>query len=77
MGERKLTWHTQYATRQPSADTSLLHFAQTPAGTFEIFDDGTAFLLHFPRGKKMPAELFTSLDNAKNRSALEASNGRS
>lgn len=76
MGERGLTWRIQYATRQPAADTSLLHFAQSLAGTFEIFDDGTSYLLHFPRSRKMPAELFSSLDDAKSRAAsLEAGMG--
>jgi hypothetical protein len=72
-----LKWRVQYATRQTplyGEDSSLLHFASSKWGMFEIFDDGQSYLLHAPRGLKLPAELFPSLDEAKARAeALEAS----
>jgi len=34
---------------------------------FEVFETGEHFLLHFPRDRREPSELFTSLADAKAR----------
>lgn len=67
-----LEWRVQRAVHPLSTDpcSALLHVARSGEGTFEIFDDEGFFLLHFPRSMKMPAELFRTLSEAKDRAAL-------
>lgn len=73
----ELAWRVQHASFAPISGNPLLHYAYAASGTFEIFEDGVSFLLHFPRGMRMPAELFYSLAAAKHRAALIASEPKS
>ena len=70
--ETKLAWtrqaHLHPFTGQPldaAYPKAALHFAASPVGTFEIFEDGQNFLLSFPRGMRLPAELFHDIDAAQ------------
>jgi len=65
-----LEWHCQQVVWAGIQESALLHYARAPDGTFEIFEDGESYLLHFPRSRKMPAELFYSLEGAKERAAV-------
>ena len=60
-----LKWSVQYADRFKGS--ALYHFgtANGAKGRFEIFEDGSNFLLHFPRAMRRPAELYHSLESAK------------
>lgn len=62
-----LKWKTQFASWKPIPGDPLIHYARAAAGTFEVYDDGRAFLLHFPRAWRRPVELFHDLDAAKDR----------
>lgn len=62
-----LSWHCQCAGHPFSTDpcAAYLHIAKSRSGTFEIFEEGGWFLLHFPRSMQLPAALFHSLGSAK------------
>lgn len=64
-----LSWRTQSAghplTTEPCS--AYYHIALSPKGMFEIFETEGCFLLHFPRPMALPAELFSSLTEAKER----------
>lgn len=63
----RLFWHVYCAGHPLSADpcAAYRHIAKSRIGTFEIFEDGAYFLLHFPKSKQLPAELFPDLSEAK------------
>jgi hypothetical protein len=62
-----LIWRAQHPSYPPRPGEGLLHFAVSPKGTFEIYEDesGANFLLSAPRRMNHPAELFASLEDAK------------
>lgn len=70
--EQSRKWKTRYATWQSNPREELLHFWRSPIGVFEIYDDGDSFLLLHPKSLGLPAELFQSLEQAKERAAETA-----
>ncbi len=73
---KQLTWKTQFASYHRQGGNALLHYARSEAGTFEVYDDGRAFLLHFPKRMTLPAELFHDLGAAKQRAAAVTQSAR-
>lgn len=71
-----MTWKTQFASYHRQGGNALLHYARSDAGTFEVYDDGRAFLLHFPKRMTLPAELFHDLGAAKQRAAAITQSAR-
>jgi hypothetical protein len=64
---KKLTWILQTANyHMRDYDGRWVHFSRTEFGVFEIYDDLSGeYLLVYPKGLKLPAELFHCLDEAK------------
>lgn len=67
--QTNLVWRGHCAGHPLSDDpcTAYYHIAQSPLGRFEIFEEGSNFLLSFPRRFRLPAELFADLSEAKSR----------
>ena len=65
----ELVWRSQFRSRSPDRyGASLIHFAKSGRGTFEIYDDAKDVLLvSYPRSLRLPAEVFETLDLAKAR----------
>ena len=64
----KLVWTAQFASRNPQ-ENNLLHFAKGDLGLYEIYADyeSLEFLVSYPRVCGLPADLFGSLEQAKER----------
>lgn len=71
--QTNLVWRCHCAGHPLSDDpcAAYYHVAQSEFGRFEIFEEGSNFLLSFPRRFRLPAELFADLREAKAR-ALHA-----
>ena len=63
----ELVWRSQFRSRNPDrCGASLIHFAKSGCGTFEIYDDAKDVLLvSYPRSLRLPAEVFETLNAAK------------